>query len=83
MSRIWARCLRAEGLSELVEGFGDGKAGSESVLGKAPVMRGEEWKLSRCNERMRFLRYGEGQFFFRKCDDMWKATDRGAKPDCE
>ena len=37
-----------------------------SVTGKWPVMRGETWKMTRLNERMRFLKYGQGQFFGRE-----------------
>ena len=36
------------------------------VTGKWPVMRGETWKLTRLNERMRFLKYGQGQYFGRE-----------------
>ncbi|KAI9835435.1 MAG: hypothetical protein M1819_002353 [Sarea resinae] len=33
------------------------------LTGNRAAMRGEVWKLSRLNERMRFLRYGPGQYF--------------------
>lgn len=70
VNRIWQRCLRTDGLEEMVDGFGAEKTGiSESVLGKSPIMRGEEWKLTRLNERMRFLRYGPGMFFKREFDN--------------
>lgn len=36
------------------------------VTGNGPAKRKEVWKLSRLNERMRFLKYGEGQYFKRK-----------------
>ena len=36
------------------------------VTGYGPVKRGETWKMSRLNERMRFLKYGEGQYFKRE-----------------
>lgn len=36
------------------------------VTGKGPAKRKEIWTMSRCNERMRFLKYGEGQYFKRK-----------------
>lgn len=40
--------------------------GVPRVTGKGPAKRKEIWKMSRCNERMRFLKYGEGQYFKRK-----------------
>lgn len=36
------------------------------VTGIGPVKRKETWRMSRLNERMRFLKYGEGQYFRRK-----------------
>jgi len=33
-------------------------------------------KLLRCNERLRFLRYGPGQFFQRHCDGLYYTPDR-------
>ena len=36
------------------------------VTGKWPVLRGETWKMTRLNERMRFLKYGPGQYFGRE-----------------
>lgn len=35
------------------------------VTGKRPALSGETWKMTRINERMRFLKYGEGQYFKR------------------
>ena len=35
------------------------------VTGNWPVMRGETWKTTRLNERMKFLKYGKGQYFHR------------------
>ena len=36
------------------------------ITGYGPVRRSETWKMSRLNERMRFLKYQEGQYFRRK-----------------
>ncbi|KAK0517134.1 hypothetical protein JMJ35_000289 [Cladonia borealis] len=33
------------------------------ITGYGPVRRNETWKMSRLNERMRFLKYQEGQYF--------------------
>ena len=35
------------------------------VTGNWPVERGETWELTRLNDRMRFLKYGKGQYFRR------------------
>lgn len=35
------------------------------VTGYGPVRRNEIWEMSRLNERMRFLKYQEGQYFKR------------------
>lgn len=35
------------------------------ITGHGPSKRKEIWDMSRCNERMRFLKYGEGQYFRR------------------
>ena len=37
------------------------------VMGWGPVKRKEVWQFSRLNERMRFLKYGPGQYFKSKC----------------
>ena len=36
------------------------------ITGYGPVRRNETWKMSRLNERMRFLKYQEDQYFKRK-----------------
>ena len=33
------------------------------ITGSGPVRRGEVWKASRLNERMRFLKYGCDEYF--------------------
>ncbi len=33
------------------------------VTGSGPAMRGETWRMTQLNERMRFLKYGAGQYF--------------------
>lgn len=37
--------------------------GMPHVTGQGPAKRKEIWKASRANERMRFLKYGPGQYF--------------------
>ena len=59
VERIWSRIKDSvpeiEHLKDMVR-----------VTGYGPVRRGETLKMSRLNERMRFLKYGEGQYFRRK-----------------
>lgn len=59
VGRIWKRCLNAKGLGEDL-GILQGKRG---ILGWRACERGDRWRVTRLNERMRFLRYGRGQFF--------------------
>lgn len=40
------------------------------VTGPGPAKRGEVWKLTRLNERMRFLKYEGGEYFRRKSSLM-------------
>jgi hypothetical protein len=57
--KIWERCLLAPGLREDL-GVIEGNVG---ILGRKAVEKGHRWRVTRLNERMRFLRYGKGQFF--------------------
>lgn len=52
--RILARCLLAAGVSEIISTKEDFNKGNG------------HWKLHSLNERLRFLKYTEGQFFKRK-----------------
>lgn len=71
VDRLWSRCLQGEvgqTLLKRLEVLDD----DERVLGIAkkgkngePVK--ERWEMRRLNKRMRFLKYGPGQFFRRKC----------------
>jgi hypothetical protein len=38
------------------------------ITGKGPVKRGETWRLTRLNERLRFLKYTSGMYFREHCD---------------
>lgn len=40
--------------------------GEPRVTGRGPVERGETWRMTRLNERLRFLRYEEGDYFRRE-----------------
>jgi hypothetical protein len=59
VNRIWERCLLAEGLSKELERIEK----QPGVQGEQAADRGEKWKMVRVNERMRFLKYGAGNYF--------------------
>lgn len=59
MDRLWARCLLAEGVKKDLARI----EGKPLIQGDRAVQRGEKWHVTRLNERMRFLKYGPGQFF--------------------
>ncbi|KAF3037961.1 hypothetical protein E8E12_006195 [Didymella heteroderae] len=46
------------------------------VTGDGPVKRKETWKLTRLNERMRFLKYVGGEYFKPHCDGTYETPDR-------
>ncbi|KAI9809814.1 MAG: hypothetical protein M1825_000247 [Sarcosagium campestre] len=75
-SRLWARCCKASssgsdsGSLRRELACLDAKKHSR-VLGPARAAAGQRWRFSRLNERLRFLRYGVGQFFRQHCDGAY------------
>lgn len=72
VDRLWARCLRGEvgevlrERLEVLDGARDERivgASRRAKLWGAPPQR---WEMRKLNERMRFLKYGPGQFFRRE-----------------
>ena len=59
VAKIWARC--APLVPEL-----DKVVNQAKVTGIGPFKRGEVWKMTRCNERMRILKYTSGEYFKRQ-----------------
>lgn len=59
VEKIWARVKGCVPEIEYIKN-------APLVTGRRPAAKGETWKMTRLNERMRFLRYGEGQYFRRK-----------------
>ncbi|KIW09367.1 uncharacterized protein PV09_00265 [Verruconis gallopava] len=69
VGRIWARCephvqevMRLENMPH--------------VTGEWSVQKKEVWKMTRLNERMRFLKYVGGEYFKRHCDGIYETPDR-------
>ncbi|ORY16545.1 hypothetical protein BCR34DRAFT_476133 [Clohesyomyces aquaticus] len=71
VARIWARCEAAVPEIHRLENWG-------TVTGPGPVKRKEVWKLTRLNERMRFLKYTGGEYFKAHCDGAYE-TPNGAE----
>ena len=59
VERIWSRVKSSVPEIKYLKGMA-------RVTGKMSVLLGETWKMTRLNERMRFLKYGQGQYFKRK-----------------
>jgi hypothetical protein len=62
VDRLWERCLLAPGLREQLAVMENGSP----VLGHMKKGATIKWEFRRLNKRMRFLKYGAGQFFRRK-----------------
>jgi len=62
MDRLWARCARVDGLLERLATVQEPPSQRMRMRGS----KGNTWEFERLNERMRFLKYGAGQFFRRK-----------------
>ena len=45
------------------------------ITGKGPVKRGETWRLTRLNEKLRFLKYTSGMYFREHCDGSYMTED--------
>jgi len=56
VQRIWERCILADGIKGELEAL-------PGVHRNGAVKQGAKWEFSRLNERMRFLKYGAGQYF--------------------
>jgi len=72
VQRIWDRCLLAKGVKEELGRI----EGQPAVQGQKAVERGDKWRMVRINERMRFLRYGPGNYFKSHCDGTYETPSR-------
>ncbi|KAK4191480.1 prolyl 3-hydroxylase 2 [Podospora australis] len=70
-NRLWERCCKVPGLKERLTLL---EKDDKAIAGRSGrIRRGEEgkWRLVRVNERLRFLRYGKGEFFKPHCDGSY------------
>ncbi|KAK7751886.1 hypothetical protein SLS62_006187 [Diatrype stigma] len=71
VDRLWARLERVPEIKEQLGSFSNGDLlGTQRKSGKETV-----WDFHRMNKRMRFLRYGPGQFFRPHCDGAYSELD--------
>lgn len=68
MDRIWKRC---EPLVPELQQINQ----QPKVSGLGPYKRREIWKFTRCNERMRILKYTTGEYFQMHCDGCYETPD--------
>ena len=68
VSRIWDRISYLVPEIQRIEN-------QASITGIGPVKRKEIAILTRLNERMRFLRYGPGEYFREHCDGQFRTKD--------
>lgn len=71
--RLWHRVLQGEGMKEYFSAL----YGEEYIPAIGTFRDGEKWVPTDygLNERMRFLRYGPGQFFKEHCDGTYETPD--------
>jgi len=67
-SRIWNRCLQAPGIAEELSTH-------EERWRSWRTNESVKWRMTKVNERMRFLRYGPGQYFKSHCDGPYETPD--------
>ncbi|RAL68624.1 hypothetical protein DID88_007337 [Monilinia fructigena] len=74
VGRIWTRVLQGRGIKEDI-GILEGKKWES--LASVGIRRGERWVSTEqgINERMRFLRYGAGQYFREHVDSRYETPD--------
>ena len=65
VDRVWARCVRAEGIAEALAEVVEPWSPSASLAGRGSQVD-RKWHFSHVNRRMRFLKYEGSQFFRRE-----------------
>lgn len=62
-TKVWSRIENLPDVKEITR-----LEDAPEILGNGPLKRGEVWKFTRPNERMRFLKYVGGEYFREHCD---------------
>lgn len=70
-SKIWSRIEHVPEVQQIMR-----LENVPRILGNGPNKRGEVWKLTRPNERMRFLKYEGGEYFRPHCDGSYETPSR-------
>lgn len=74
VDRIWTRLETVPGVTEKLLAFNESDLGGGPKRSRKP---GADWKFHRVNKRLRFLRYGGGQFFRPHCDGPYGTVEDG------
>lgn len=70
VGRIWKRLEHVPQVREIAS-----LEQKPEITGAGPSKRGEVWRMTRPNERMRFLKYVGGEYFRPHCDGMYITPD--------
>lgn len=71
IDKIWDRVSDLPEIQEIMS-----LQNKPSVTGNGPARRNETWQFERPNERMRFLKYEDGEYFRPHCDGSYETPDR-------
>jgi len=70
VGKIWKRMEHVPEVQEIAR-----LRGRAGITGNGPAKRRETWRLTRPNERMRFLKYVGGEYFRPHCDGTYETPD--------
>jgi len=74
VGKVWKRIQHIPEVQEITR-----LEDMQSITGYGPAKRGEVWKFTRPNERMRFLKYVGGEYFRPHCDGSYETSHRTEK----
>ncbi|KAK1072228.1 hypothetical protein LTR12_005827 [Friedmanniomyces endolithicus] len=69
--KVWKRIEHLPEVQEIIR-----LEAVPKIFGNGPGKRGEVWRFSRPNERLRFLKYVGGEYFRPHCDGSYETPDR-------
>ena len=73
-SRVWKRIEKLPEVQQILR-----LQAVPKIFGYGPVKRGETWRFTRPNERMRFLKYVGGEYFRPHEDGTYETPDRSER----